>query len=209
MANTLAIHLAMTTHGTWLHGDPRGSWFNGRLVGADQYLEAAARVSLSADAVILSASERAVVAKAFGEVVREHKHRIYAATIQPTHVHLIFAPLRENVTNVVARLKRRSSMAVRQSATKPNSRAIAPQRVACGDLARQKTIRRPLWTAGKFPVFIFDEFYLGNAIEYVRDHNRRIDLPADPFDWIEPLYAASGLIGERVRRSLSCEELPF
>jgi hypothetical protein len=74
-------------------------------------------------------------------------------------------------------------------------------------LARHNAIPRSLWTAGHFPVFIFDEYHLMNAIEYVRDHNRRIGLPADPFDWIEPMYPAGVVAGERVCRSSLCEEL--
>jgi hypothetical protein len=78
-----------------------------------------------------------------------------------------------------------------------NSRAI---------LARRSiAVPRSLWTAGKFPVYIFDEQHLINAIEYVRDHNRRIGLPADPFDWIEPLYPAGDIAGERCYRTAVCE----
>jgi hypothetical protein len=39
MGQTIGIHWTVTTHGTWLHGDPRGSWKDGRLIGADPLLE--------------------------------------------------------------------------------------------------------------------------------------------------------------------------
>jgi hypothetical protein len=48
---------------------------------------------------------------------------------------------------------------------------------------------------------------LVNAIEYVRDHNRRIGLPADPFSWIDPLYPAPDTAGERCYHSAGSEEL--
>jgi hypothetical protein len=187
MGRTLGIHWAATTFGTWLHGDPRGSWFEGRLIGPDSYLEAAARASMSSDAVILSATEQLLVANALGEIVIAQKHRVYAASVQATHIHLVFAPLRENITPAIARLKRRSAMEV-----------LARRR----DLGLSP-VPRTLWTAGKFPRFIFDESHLANAIEYVRDHNRRLGLPPDPYDWIEPLYAPGKFVGERVRRDLS------
>lgn len=97
MARILAIHWSQTTHGTWLHGHPRGSWQNGRLIGSDPFLEAAARASMTDDSIRLSAVECQLVATAFGEIVREQSHRVFAATIRSTHVHVVFAPLSEDI----------------------------------------------------------------------------------------------------------------
>jgi len=198
MANTLAIHWAATTHGTWLHGDPRGSWRNGRLVGPDPYLEAETRALLADKAVVLDDSERSLVANEFGAVVRERRHRVFAATVQKTHIHIVFGPLREDVKVLIARLKRRSAMAVFERRRQLYSPAILAGS-APGQDGRAIRVPTSLWTAGQFPIFIFDEAHLANAIEYVRDHNRRTGLPADPFDWIEPLYPASEEIGARAR----------
>jgi hypothetical protein len=66
-----------------------------------------------------------------------------------------------------------------------------------------------LWTASKFPVFIFDELHLANAIEYIRDHNRHAGLAPDPFEWIAPLFPAGELAGERLCRSTICEPTPW
>jgi hypothetical protein len=231
MDNTLAIHWAATTHGTWLHGDPRGSWKGGRLIGPDPYLEAEARARMRSDAVVLDATERAIIADVFGAVVREQRHRVFAAAILATHVHLVFAPLRESIDLAVARLKRRSAAAVLARrrelrgapdparmaglysrpilGRKTNSRPILGRKTNSRPiLGRSSTAPRSLWTAGKFPVFIFDELHLANAIEYVRDHNRRIGLPADPFKWIEPLFPAGDMAGERAYRSTAIFEQP-
>jgi hypothetical protein len=227
MGNTLAIHWAATTHGTWLHGDPRGSWRNGRLIGPDPYLEAESRARMNGDAVLLDAIERGVVAEEFGIIVREQGHRVLAATVQAAHVHLVFAPLRTNIDTVIARFKRRSAAVVlarRRQLRDPAGTAgdcFKPAKTAGPGfkpaetaglysraiLARNVGVPRSLWTAGKFPVFIFDDRHLANAIEYVRDHNRRIGLPADPFDWIESLYPAADRAGERCYRTAVCEEL--
>ncbi len=74
-------------------------------------------------------------------------------------------------------------------------------------LARQ--IPTHIWTARQFPVFIFDDYHLANAIEYVRDHNRRCGLVPDPFDWIDPIYSHPHTSGERLAKSAIIESLPW
>ena len=54
MSRTLAIHWIATTFGTWLHGDPRGSWKTGKLIGPDPFLEESIRERLTTDSVVLS-----------------------------------------------------------------------------------------------------------------------------------------------------------
>ncbi|MEX0777066.1 MAG: transposase [Phycisphaeraceae bacterium] len=172
MRRTLGIHWIATTHGTWLHGDVRGSWSNGRLVGPDPFLEEAIAARMTHDAVVLSATEVISVAVEMGSTIREHGHRVCAATIQPMHVHIVFAPLPEDVKTTIARLKKRTADLV------------------LGVRRKMGDDREHLWTQGQFPVFIFDEDHLRNAIEYVRRHNVRIGRPADPYEWIDPLYPA-------------------
>jgi hypothetical protein len=225
MGRTLAIHWAQTTHGTWLHGNIRGCWRNGRLIGPDPYLEAETRARLSNVAIGLNASERQLVADIFGEVVREQRMQVFAATILATHLHLVFGPIHENIKTVIARFKYRSAAAVFAQRHEPRppetvglySRAVSARTKSDAVSARTKSdavpalrsTKQSLWTAGQFPVFIFSESHLANAIEYVRDHNRRMDLPADPFDWITPLYPPSELWGERANRKSNCERLSF
>jgi REP element-mobilizing transposase RayT len=138
---------------------------------------------MNGKAVVLNNEQRTLVSAAFGEVIREHNYRALAATVQRTHVHIVFAPLPDDVKIVIARLKRRSTMRVNEL----YSPAILTGRSPAGSL----------WTGGRFPIFVFDEEHLANAIEYVRDHNRRIGLPPDPFDWIKPLYPACEETGGR------------
>jgi hypothetical protein len=205
MARTLAIHWAQTTHGIFLPGDARSSWHNGKLIGPDPFLQLACRASMSHAAVSLSAQERETVSIEFGSALRDCGQRCFAATIQPTHVHLVLAPLRENITTALARFKRRSAAAVLNrrrdqlpaETAGPHSRAILARRIPTH-----------IWTARQFPVFIFDDYHLTNAIEYVRDHNRRCGLPPDPFDWIESLYRPPHTPGERVAKSAISESLP-
>jgi REP element-mobilizing transposase RayT len=170
MSNTLGVHWIATTHGTWLHGDPRGSWQKGKLIGPDPFLEQTINRRMAHDAVLLDDAERKTVAARFGATCVECKYRVYAMTVRPVHVHVVFGPLPEEINTVIARLKRRSAADV-----------LAVRR------QMKRAVPRSLWTAGRFPIFIFDEDHLRNAIEYVRQHNLRVGLAADPYDWIDPL----------------------
>jgi hypothetical protein len=171
MPNTLGVHWTTTTHGTWVHGDWRGSWRQGQLIGPDPFLEETIRQHMTADAVVLDRVEQVLVATAFGRVIRQRGYRAYAAAIRGTHAHVVFGPLYENIMTVYASLRRRAS-----------ADGCARRR------QMQREVPRHLWTSGRFPVYIFDEDHLHNAINYVRQHNLEIGLPADPYDWIEPLY---------------------
>jgi hypothetical protein len=167
MGRTHGIHWIATTHGTWLHGDPRGSWRNGKLIGPDPFLEEVIRDRMHANAVVLSKAEVAIVANALGEALSTKPWPVLAATIQPTHTHVVFAPFITPVDDVIATLKYRSACAVFEARR-----------------AKGQPTPASLWTEGKFPVFIYDEQHLQNAIAYVRRHNTRIGLPADPYAWI-------------------------
>jgi REP element-mobilizing transposase RayT len=169
MGRTIGIHWIATTFGTWLHGDPRGSWRDGKLIGPDPFLEDAIRTRMHKDAVVLSGVELPLVATTFGSAVAERGWTVYAATIQPTHVHLVFAPMTDEIKTVIAMLKYRSAAAV-----------LKLRRTMLEEVGRS------LWTEGRFPVFIEDEQYLRNAIEYVRRHNRRAGRADDPYPWITP-----------------------
>lgn len=169
MARTIGIHWITSTFGTWLHGDPRGSWRDGKLIGPDPFLEEAVRGRMTRDAVVLSDFEMELAATTFGALIQERRWPVYAATIQPTHVHLVFAPPADPIKTVIAALKYRSAAAVLK--------------------LRRTMLReapRSLWTEGQFPVFIEHEEHLLNAIEYVRRHNRRFDRADDPYPWITP-----------------------
>ncbi|MCE9531225.1 MAG: transposase [Planctomycetes bacterium] len=164
---THGIHWIATTFGTWLHGDPRGSWRDGKLLGPDPFLEAAIQSRMTADAMALSEEEISLVAKTFGEAVIEHSWPVYAATVHPTHTHIVFAPMRDDIAKVIATLKKRSANIVMEHHRKQG-----------------KPVGRSLWTEGQFPVFIFDERHLENAIAYVQEHNLRVGRRVDPYPWI-------------------------
>ena len=164
-----AIHWIVTTHGTWLHGDRRGSWKDGQLIGPDPKLWRVAQECMSRPPESLSPSEIALVARSFGDTCREQRHRVLAATVQPLHAHLVLAPIDQPMRTVIARLKRRASVAVFADR---RSRGVQPP--------------PSLWTDGRFFRMVFDEQDLAYTINYVCDHNTDAGLPRNPFAWIDP-----------------------
>ncbi|MCH8316282.1 MAG: transposase [Planctomycetes bacterium] len=180
MPRTCAIHVVWTTYGTWLPGDARGHWsplldFYGRLKRAGHQLNLAdpethrhARSIMKEPAKTLCENDSQIVA---GEIGRQLSPgmpgamwNIHAATIEPTHVHLLFGRLRNDIGTVVGRLKSRtSSVLLHQPENGGRSR---------------------IWTAGYWKVFIFDESVIPIVIQYIQEHNLRRGKPAAPFDWI-------------------------
>jgi REP element-mobilizing transposase RayT len=167
MSNTRGLHWIVTTHGTWMHGDPRGSWYEGRLIGPDPFLQQARVAKLAADAVVLDEAEQSLVAQALGDVIVDQGVLIHAATIHATHAHLVIAPLHTAVDTFIATLKYRSARRVNQHR---RTAGIATS--------------RSVWTEGRFVRYLFDDEHLHNAIEYVREHNRRVGRPDDPYPWV-------------------------
>ena len=154
MLPTLAIHWIATTHGTWLHGDPRGSWHAGQLIGPDSSLESDTRDHMTHNGVVFSDDERKVVEHELRGTCTELKHEILALTIQATHVHLLLAPMVERIKTVVARLKRRASMEVLHQRRQTDDQAVP----------------RTLWTAKRYIVFLNDEAHVKNTIAYIDRH---------------------------------------
>ena len=58
MTFPLAWYLTWTTYGTWLHGDPRGSYFRSQYLPPDAEMEGSAGERMSEDAVYLTDHQR-------------------------------------------------------------------------------------------------------------------------------------------------------
>ena len=155
MHSLLGIHWTASTYGTWLHGDARGSWYQGRLIVGDRPLRMASQSSMKHGAVQRSAEERLLVEHTIRTVSTEFGHTLLALTVQSTHVHVVFSPLAEPIKTVVARLKRRTSMEVLQRRRQRGAVDIA----------------RSIWSAKRFLVFVTEERHLQHTIAYVERHN--------------------------------------
>ena len=174
--NTLAIHFIWTTYGTWLPGDERGHWsplydLYGKIQAAgnrlnlpDEWTREVARERMVESEKVLSADETTLLAPLIG---RTAGFRAHAAAIEPTHVHLLTGPLRENVARVAGRLKGSTSSALLKHSL--------------------NTGRRRIWTTGYWKVFLYDMDAVLCVKNYIEEHNERRGLPRAPWDWIHPI----------------------
>lgn len=92
--------------------------------------------------------------------------RAFACAIEPTHVHLLVGPVREDIGRFVDRLKGTTSSALLQYP----------------DNWRRKRI----WTNGYWKVFLFDLDALPPVAGYIEDHNTRAGRLASPYTWLAP-----------------------
>lgn len=179
---TRGIHVIWTTYGTWLPSDPRkpGHWsplfdFYGRMKQASRRLnmpDAAtyrhARMLIKESPKVLTDGEIETVAEVIGAHLAPGMPgamwTICGAVIKPTHVHLLFGRMRDEIGQVVGRIKSRTSSVLLK-----------------GDRSRSR-----IWTAGYWKVFLFDGDALHAANQYIEAHNTRRGLPPVPFDWIKP-----------------------
>jgi len=193
--DTLAIHVIWTTYMTWPPGDPRGHWsplfdVYGRLRGKGsrlnppdkttrQHAHRVARgkpvhltpVQVGAIASTLGALRGSIAPGMPGAKYSDAKPvanlRIHAAAIEPTHVHLLLAPLPTPIGRVVGRIK---------STTARAALSVAPN----------AAVHRRTWTAGYWKTFLFDEDAVSAVKGYIESHNLRRGLPAAPWPWIAP-----------------------
>ncbi|MCK4873436.1 MAG: transposase [Phycisphaerales bacterium] len=114
----------------------------------------------------LDSVEQGVVARVIGEILAPGMPgamwRVYAAAIQETHVHLLLAPMRDDIGAVVGRIKSNTSSAV---------------------LAlHHKDGRARTWTAGYWKVFLFDVGAVHTVAAYIQRHGDN----RSPYTWVRP-----------------------
>jgi REP element-mobilizing transposase RayT len=91
----LAYFLTFTTHGTWLHGDERGSVdrdhniFGTKLAAANLIREAKNRESMKGTEVVLSSEARAVVDEAIRKTCIVRLWTLHALNVRSNHVHVV------------------------------------------------------------------------------------------------------------------------
>ena len=89
---------------------------------------------------------------------------VLAAAIEPTHIHLLTGPLKQDIAAFAGRLKGATSS------------ALLKQSENCD--------RKRIWTSGYWKVFLFDEPAVICVKDYIERHNERRGMPSAPYDWI-------------------------
>ena len=124
---------------------------------------------MTSDAVVLTPTETMLTSSIVGQTINQLRLQVVAATFQPTHLHLVFAPTDQPIKEVITTLKYRSARAIQK--LRENTR---------------KRASRSIWTKGQFVTYIKSVDHLHNAITYVQQHNLRCGRDATPYDWIAP-----------------------
>jgi len=128
----LAYLITFRCYGTWLHGDPRGSYRrNYRLPSGVSYvpvrpaLEKAEREQLKSPTIRLNNRQRAVVERAIREVCTNRGYQLRAINVRTNHVHAVVSAM-INPERILAAFKSYSTRALRNlgldSDVKPWSR---------------------------------------------------------------------------------------
>jgi REP element-mobilizing transposase RayT len=177
---TCAIHVIWTTYLTWLPGDERGHWsalfdFYGNLIERGHHLNLPDATTKS-HALQIAKEQEKVLSDRKIEVVADELGVLFetdpvlrgisvlAGAIERTHVHLLLGAMEADISQVVGKLKGRTS-----------SRVLG----LAENAGRGRT-----WTSGFWKVFLFDDEGTLEVKRYVQDHNLRRGLCAAPYPWI-------------------------
>lgn len=115
MRYPLAWYLTWTTYGTWLHGDPRGSYLGSQHLPANPELEAAMRAEMTGDPVYLTDAQRQLVDEVLVKECAAQGWVLHARNVRTNHVHAVVSAPRPG-TFLRARLKALASDALSEHA---------------------------------------------------------------------------------------------
>jgi REP element-mobilizing transposase RayT len=173
MPQTIGYHLVKSGFGLWLPGDSRGHWSTGwdeqighyephHLHEGDPVRERMARERMKHRPTRFTPAMITAVADAIGACANDSDWRIVAATIEPTHMHLLLTYTERDID--------RTAKWLAQQTTK--------------EVHRRTPFAGPVWCEGKWIEFVFDQLHFDNIRQYIERHNVRRGLPARPWEWI-------------------------
>ena len=141
--------ITWTTYGTWLQGDERGYVKNGKTYPGNKALKKANESSQSAEAVLLSKTEKQIVRQAVIKEAALHGQQIYALSVCSNHVHLVAGYIEKPISKIVAYYKKAARLAL-----------------------KSKGRGGKVCTRGYDKRFCFDDMALKQKIKYVQDHDK-------------------------------------
>ena len=137
-----------TTYGTWLQGDERGYVKDGKVLGANEELEAANREIQKFDKSVLSKMERAVVEDAIISAGKLTGHQLCAIAVCSNHVHIAARVSDDAIEKVVMRYKNMATIKLKQ----------------VGRVGK-------IWTKGFDKRFCFNDNDLSKRVDYIINEN--------------------------------------
>jgi len=169
---TIGYHI-VTGYGLWLPGDERGSWLGqwDDMIGIakphtlDEGDPARQRLAqermihkpVTFDTIMIDA-----IVDAIQTCVRQSKWSIEAASVDPTHTHLLITYSGRDIHATMKWIADQTTKAVH----------------------RQTQHQGPVWAKGKWCSYIFDEQHWHKTIGYIERHNIRRGLDAQPHKFI-------------------------
>jgi len=170
---TLGYHIVKTAYGLWLPGDERGHWstawderigyvephtlHEGDAVRQRMAAERMKHPPVRFDAVMMSA-----IARAVGACCAASDWRIVAASIEPTHMHLLITYTSRDIDATAKWIADQTTKAVHHDTPHTG----------------------PVWAKGKWRAYIEDESYWRHTIDYIERHNERRGVGRRPYDWV-------------------------
>ena len=137
-----------TTYGTWLQGDEMGYVKDGKVLGANDKLEAANREIQKFDKSVLSKMERAVVEDAIISAGKLTGHQLCAIAVCSNHVHIAARVSDDAIEKVVMRYKNMATIKLKQ----------------VGRVGK-------IWTKGFDKRFCFNDNDLSKRVDYIINEN--------------------------------------
>jgi REP element-mobilizing transposase RayT len=174
MPRTLGYHIVISGYGLWLPGDDRGHWSEAwdeelgfiephTLHAGDPVRKRMAEERRKYPAVRLDEAMRSLVIETITRCRAESDWRMAAASIEPTHTHLLLTYSDRDIDHTVKWLKDQTT------------KAIHRQTKHCG----------PVWCKGRWRSFIFDIDVWRNTQAYIERHNERRGEHPRPYPFID------------------------
>jgi hypothetical protein len=177
MPNTLGYHFVKSAYGLWLPGDDRGCWSEAwddqigyyephHLHDSDPVRERMAEERMKHPPVVFNDVMTNAIVDAIGDCVKKSNGglSIAAFAIECTHMHLLIPYSGRDIDNTAKWLADQTTKAVH----------------------KYTTHKGPVWGKGKWCSFVYDMEHWLNTIGYIRRHNTRRGLAADPYAFITP-----------------------
>lgn len=190
MFMVIGYHIILGFYGFWLPNDPRGSWSNfvaswelfrfgpatmvtttesQAHVEHDHRYRLEAKETLKYPPVVLNGVQARAVGRGFAKAVQAGNHPVYACSILPEHVHIVFGRLRFEVETLVARFKQRATMRLSEEGIHP--------------LAAYEGPPKP-WARNGWKNFIDSEEELRCCIRYVEENPIKEGKPTQRWSFV-------------------------
>lgn len=173
MRSTLGYHIVISGYGLWLPGDERGSWSAAwdeqigfiephTLHPGDPVRLRMSHERMTAPALRLTGEMIELVLATLADCAAKSDWNIIAASVEPTHAHLLLTYTLRNVDHTIKWIKDQATKAIH----------------------RHTRHQGPVWCKGRWRSFIYDVDGLGQAMKYIEEHNVRRGVGPRPYAFL-------------------------